>query len=103
MILAFGFGLAAQVLMGAATAAPMPASTIGVTAMAGCPGCAVGDKAAPAGGCLVAYCWTMVAVPVQGIGVGRIAPLAFVVGHYDLHPGLLSGPDPYPPKSSLSI
>ena len=103
MILAFGFGLIAQVLMGTAMAAPMPATGISVTAMTECPACAGGDNAALTGGCVVAYCWNMAAVPAQSIGVERGASLAFVAGHYDLHPGLSSGPDPHPPKSSLSV
>jgi hypothetical protein len=103
MILAFGFGLIAQVLMGTAMAAPMPASGISVTAMTDCPGCAGDDNNAVTGGCVIAHCWNMAAVPVQSIGVECVAPLAFVAGHYDLHPGLSSRPDPYPPKSSLSV
>jgi len=103
MILAFGFGLIAQVITGTAMAAPMQTSGVSVSAMTDCPGCARGDNVAVTGGCVVAYCWNMAAVPVQSIGVERIAPLAFVPGHYDLYPGLSSRPDPYPPKSSLSV
>jgi hypothetical protein len=102
MILAFGFGLAAQVLTGAAMATPMPATGTSVTAMTDCPDCPSGDNVAAMGGCVVACCWNMVAVPAQSIAVERVAPPAFATGNYDLHPGLSSRPDPYPPKSSLS-
>src|SRR5258708_18197423 len=102
MILAFGFGLIAQVLMGTATAAPMPATGTSVSAMTDCPGCAGGDNAALAGGCVVAYCWNTAAVPAQSIGIERGASLAFVAAHYDLHPGLSSRPEPHPPESSRS-
>jgi hypothetical protein len=103
MILAFGFGLAGQVLMGAAMATPMPATGTSVKAVTDCPGCPGGDNAAAMGGCTVAYCWNLVAVPVQSVPVERVAPAAFATGHYDLHPGLSSRPDPYPPKSSLYL
>jgi hypothetical protein len=103
MIRAFGFGLAAQVLMGAAMATPMPATGTSVKAMTDCPGCGDGDNAAVLGGCAVACCWNMAAVPVQSVPVERVASPAFVTGHYDLHPGLSSRPDPYPPKSSLFL
>ena len=103
MILAFGLGLGAQVLMGTAIAAPMQASGIGVKAMMDCPGSAGGNKVAVLDGCAVACCWNMAAVPVQGVGVERVAPLAFVADRYDLNPGLSSRPDPYPPKSCLSV
>src|SRR5260221_13498926 len=99
MILAFGFGLIGQVLMGTAMAAPMPASGISVTAMTDCPGCAGGDNNAVTGGCVIAYCWNMAAVPVQSIGVGGVAAPAFFAGHYDLHPGLSARTGPHPPKS----
>jgi hypothetical protein len=103
MILAFGFGLAAQVLMGAAMATPMPATGTSVKAMTDCPGCGGGDNAAVMGGCVVAYCWNMAAVPAPSIGIERVGSPAFATGHYDLHPGLSSRPDPYPPKSSLFL
>lgn len=99
--MAFIISLAGQAVAGAAMANEMAApAAVSVTATAMCPGCGGGENHAPTmPQCMIAFCASMPAIPAQTNSFD--APLArphFVAARYEIPPGVVSAPDPYPPR-----
>ena len=104
LLVAFFFSLAGQAVAGAAMASQMTApAPVSVTAPDMCPGCG-GDNHVPTMlGCAMPFCASMPAMPAQSASSFDEPPADpdFVAAPYEIPPGVISTPDPHPPKSFL--
>ena len=100
LLLAFGLGLAGQIVSSAAMAAQMQAAAHPGTATGmNCPACPGDQGGGIAASCTIAVCWTIPALPAQG-GAAERPPQAVFVRSVELTvAGIATAPDPYPPRS----
>jgi hypothetical protein len=104
MLLAFGLGIACQVLSGVAMAAQMQAAPApGIAGAAICPGCPSGQRdGMAAAGCTVVACWTVAVLPAQGEFTEPRPPVVFRPSDAVILAGIATAPEPHPPRPFLS-
>jgi len=102
LLLAFGLGLAGQVLSGVAMAAQMQAAIApGIMTDAVCPGCPSDQQGAMAAGCTFVACWTVPALPVQS-KIPELRPRVLLTPSAEvIIAGIVIAPDPHPPRPIL--
>ena|SRR6516225_10752080 len=103
LLLAFGLGLAGQVVSSAAMAAQMQGpAPAGISPGAPCPGC---DPDMQRGGlastCMVSSCWTIPALPPQSTTLEPQPAAVFPTSADAIVTGVASAPDPRPPRAFL--
>lgn len=103
LLLAFVLGLASQALSGVAMAAQMQPEASMTSPGAPCSGCdGDGQQRGMAAGCTVAACFTNPALPVQStITMPLRHPATFAATPDIVIAGIVTAPDPHPPRSSL--
>lgn len=102
LLLAFGLGLAGQIVSSAAMAAQMQAAAnAGMATGMDCPGCPSDQTGGMAAGCTVAACWTIPALPAQGGAAERPAQAVFMASAELIIAGIATAPEPHPPRSFL--
>lgn len=103
LLLAFGLGLASQVMSSAAMAAQMqgPAGA-GISTGALCPDCD-GDmqQGGLAPSCMATSCWTIPGLPAQSTALEPHAAAIFPVSADANFAGIALAPDPHPPRVLL--
>ena len=99
LLLAFGLGLAGQLLSGVAVAARMQAAaTPGITTDAVCPGCPSDQQCGMNAGCTAAACWTVPALPVQS-KIPELQPRVLLTASAEVSiAGIPIAPEPHPPR-----
>jgi hypothetical protein len=105
LLLAFGLGLAGQLVSNVAMASQMQAPTqIGIGSGHMCPGCATDEQpGSMMAGCSVAACWTSPALPAQDTGPQLRPAASFSISPDRVIAGVTSAPDPHPPRPFLSM
>jgi hypothetical protein len=103
LLLAFGLGLAGQVMSSAAMAALMqrPAQA-DIDTGAVCPGC--GTDMQPGGlapSCMASPCWTIPALPAQCTSLEPGPAAVFPASADAIVTGITAAPDPHPPRAFL--
>ena len=102
LLLAFGLGLAGQLLSGAAMAAQMQAGAEpGITTGMDCPACPSDHGGGMMGSCSVAACWTIPALPTYERIPERPGSQAFVPSVALVIAGIATAPEPHPPRLLL--
>ena len=102
LLLAFGLGLAGQILSGAAMAAQMQAATEpGIATGMDCPACPSDQTGGMMGSCSIAACWTIPALPTQERIPEQPVSLAFVPSAASIIAGIAAAPEPHPPRLFL--
>jgi hypothetical protein len=101
LLLAFALGLAGQLVSGAAMAAQMQAAAnAGMATEMDCPGCPSDQAGGMAVSCNAA-CWTIPALPAQS-GTAEFTSATVFIPSVDLViAGIVTRPDPHPPRSFL--
>lgn len=101
LLLVFFLSLAGQAVAVAAVAGQMaPMGPVSVAVPNMCPGCVGGGDTPVMPQCPVTFCASIPATPAQTASFcERIAQLDFVAAPYYIPSGVLSVPDPHPPKS----
>ena len=102
LLLAFGLGLAGQLVSTAAMAGQMqPMASAGIASDNPCPGCPGDQDGGMAAGCSVVGCWTAPALPAHGTPTEPMPQVAFAIPPDVVIVGIATAPDPHPPRSSL--
>jgi len=102
LLLAFGLGLAGQIVSGVAIAAQMQAAANpGIGAAMVCPGCPSDQAGGTAASCTVAACWTIPALPAQGGAAERLPQTVFIPTADVVFAGIATAPEPPPPRPIL--
>ena len=102
LLLAFGLGLAGQVVSNAAMAAQMqdPAQA-DVGAGSPCPDCDADMQHGSLPSCMTMSCWTIPALPPQSTVLEPPPSVAFPASADSNVTGIRSAPDPHPPRAFL--
>lgn len=102
LLLAFGLGLAGQIVSSAAMAAQLhAAASPGLATAMDCPGCPSDQDGAMMGSCGVAACWTIPALPAQGGTPEQPPAIVFLPSVELIMAGIATAPEPHPPRSFL--
>lgn len=104
LLLAFVAGLAGQAASTAAMASQMQAPMQpGIAAAHVCPGCGMDTQhGAMAPNCMAgAACWSTPGLPIQSAALRAGSVAIFAASPERVIAGLVSAPDPYPPRSIL--
>jgi hypothetical protein len=103
LLLTFWLGVAGQVTSSAATAAQMQGpALVGINGGALCPGCD-GDRqdSGLAPSCMGSSCWTVPALPAQSTALEPLPSTVFPASADTIITGIISAPDPHPPRALL--